>query len=153
MAAVAILTSAFSAIHHAEALATRLGEPVGTVILTLSVTGIEVVMISAFMYTESGNPSLARDAMFAVVMIVLNGMVGLSLVLGGLRYHEQSYNLPRANAFLAVDMPLAVLGPRHAELCALLTGSHLLTQTVGVLDRHVAGPLWRIPGYSKPTPS
>ncbi len=107
---LAIMTSAFSAIHHADALATRLGEPVGTVILTLSVTGIEVVMISAFMYTESGNPSLARDAMFAVVMIVLNGMVGLSLVLGGLRYHEQSYNLQGANAFLAVIVPLAVLG-------------------------------------------
>src|SRR5262249_28940909 len=60
--------------------------------------------------TGKGNAVLARDAMFAVVMIVLNGMVGLSLVLGGLRYHEQSYNLQGANAFLAVIVPLAVLG-------------------------------------------
>lgn len=82
----------------------------GTVILTLSVTGIEVMMIAAFMYTGNGNASLARDAMFAVVMIVLNGMVGLSLLLGGLRYHEQTYNLQGANAFLAVIVPLAVLG-------------------------------------------
>lgn len=105
-----ILFSAFAVLRHAEHLAARLGEPMGTVILTLSVTGIEVMMIAAFMYTGNGNASLARDAMFAVVMIVLNGMVGLSLLLGGLRYHEQTYNLQGANAFLAVIVPLAVLG-------------------------------------------
>ncbi|MBP8116755.1 MAG: calcium:proton antiporter [Nitrospira sp.] len=105
-----IILSAFAVLRHAEHLAKRLGEPMGTVILTLSVTGIEVMMIAAFMYTGNGNASLARDAMFAVVMIVLNGMVGLSLLLGGLRYHEQTYNLQGANAFLAVIVPLAVLG-------------------------------------------
>jgi Ca2+:H+ antiporter len=105
-----ILLSAFAVLRHAEHLAARLGEPMGTVILTLSVTGIEVMMIAAFMYTGNGNASLARDAMFAVVMMVLNGMVGLSLLLGGLRYHEQTYNLQGANAFLAVIVPLAVLG-------------------------------------------
>lgn len=105
-----IILSAFAVLRHAELLAARLGEPMGTVILTLSVTGIEVMMITAFMYTGSGNAALARDAMFAVVMIVLNGMVGLSLLLGGLRYHEQTYNLQGANAFLAVIVPLAVLG-------------------------------------------
>ncbi|MCS6291241.1 MAG: calcium:proton antiporter [Nitrospira sp.] len=105
-----IILSAFAVLRHAEHLAERLGEPMGTVILTLSVTGIEVMMITAFMYTGNGNASLARDAMFAVIMIVLNGMVGLSLLLGGLRYHEQTYNLQGANAFLAVIVPLAVLG-------------------------------------------
>ena len=67
-------------------------------------------MITAVMYTGGGNSSLARDTMFAVVMIIQNGMVGLSLLLGGLRYHEQTYNLQGANAFLAVIIPLAVLG-------------------------------------------
>ncbi|MBL8043378.1 MAG: calcium:proton antiporter [Nitrospira sp.] len=105
-----IVLSAFAVLRHAEHLAARLGEPLGTVILTLSVTGIEVMMIAAFMYTGNGNASLARDAMFAVVMLVLNGMVGLSLLLGGLRYHEQTYNLQGANAFLAVIVPLAALG-------------------------------------------
>src|SRR4030095_4424422 len=84
--------------------------PLGTLILTLAVTGIEVIMIAAMMYAGKGNSALARDAMFAVVMIVLNGMVGLSLLLGGLRHHEQTYNLQGANAFLAVIIPLAVLG-------------------------------------------
>ncbi len=105
-----ILVSAFAVVRHAESLAVRLGEPLGTLVLTLSVTGIEVMMIAAVMYTGHGNSPLARDAMFAVVMIVLNGMVGLSLLLGGLRYHEQTYNLQGANAFLAVIVPLAVLG-------------------------------------------
>ena len=105
-----VLVSAFAVVRHAEALAWKLGEPLGTLILTLAVTGIEVMMIAAVMYSAQGHVALARDAMFAVVMIVLNGMVGLSLVLGGLRYHEQTYNLQGANAFLAVIVPLAVLG-------------------------------------------
>ena len=66
-------------------------------------------MISAVMLTGSANPTLARDTMYAVVMIVLNGMVGLTLLLGGIRHHEQEYNLQGANAFLAVIFPLAVI--------------------------------------------
>jgi Ca2+:H+ antiporter len=104
-----ILAAAFAVVRHAEALAVKLGEPIGTLILTLSVTGLEVMMISAVTLTGHGSPTVARDAMFAVVMIVLNGMVGLSLLLGGLRYREQTYNLQGANAFLAVIVPLAVL--------------------------------------------
>src|SRR3989449_1262177 len=105
-----MLMSAFAVVRHAESLALKLGEPFGTLILTLAVTGIEVMMIAAVMYSGHGNSALARDAMLAVVMIVLNGMVGLSLLLGGLRYHEQTNNLQGANAFLAVIVPLAVLG-------------------------------------------
>ncbi|HEY6084664.1 MAG TPA: calcium:proton antiporter, partial [Nitrospira sp.] len=101
---------AFAVVRHAERLAVIFGEPLGTLILTLAVTGIEVLMISAVMVAGAKNHMLARDAMFAVVMIVLNGMIGLSLLVGGLRYHEQTYNLQGANSFLAVIIPLAVLG-------------------------------------------
>src|SRR5262245_54502904 len=76
-----ILLSSFAVVRHAEHLAARLGEPLGTLILTLAVTGIEVILIAAMMYVGKGNSTVARDAMFGVVMIVLNGMVGLSLVL------------------------------------------------------------------------
>jgi Ca2+:H+ antiporter len=107
---VVILLSSFAVVRHAEHLAHQLGEPLGTLILTLAVTGIEVMMIGSVMYAAGEKSSVARDAMFAVVMIVLNGMVGLSLLLGGLRYGEQTYNLQGANAFLAVIVPLAVLG-------------------------------------------
>jgi Ca2+:H+ antiporter len=106
---LAILFSAFAVVRHAEGLAVLLGEPLGTLVLTLSVTGIEVMVIAAVMYTGPEGSTLARDSMFAVVMIVLNGMVGLSLLLGGFKHHEQSYNLQGANAFLAVILPLAVL--------------------------------------------
>lgn len=102
--------AAFAVVRHAEALAERLGEPYGTLVLTLAITGIEVIMIAAIMYTGKGNVTLARDAMMAVVMIVLNGMLGLTLIVGGLRYREQAYNLQGANSFLAVILPLAVLG-------------------------------------------
>lgn len=105
-----ILSSAFAVVHHAESLAIKLGEPLGTLVLTLSVIGIEVMMISAVMLTGEGQPTLARDTMFAIVMIVLNGLVGFSLLLGGLRHHEQQYNLQGANAFLSLIVPLTVLG-------------------------------------------
>ena len=105
-----IMSSAFAVVHHAESLAVRLGEPLGTLVLTLSVIGIEVMMISAVMLTGEGKPALARDTMFGIVMIVLNGMVGLALLLGGLRHHEQEYNLQGANAFLTLIVPLTVLG-------------------------------------------
>jgi Ca2+:H+ antiporter len=104
------LLSTFAIVRHAESLAEQLGEPLGTLVLTLAVTGIEVMLIAAAMSTGSGSPALARDAMFAVVMIVLNGMIGLTLVLGGLKHREQVFNLQGANAFLAVIVPLAVLG-------------------------------------------
>ena len=104
-----VLFSALAVVRHAEVLAVKLGEPLGTLVLTLSVAGIEIMMIAAIMYNAEGGSTLARDTMFAAVMIVMNGMVGLSLLLGGLRYHEQTYNLQGANAFLAVIVPLAVL--------------------------------------------
>src|SRR5262249_22240793 len=82
----------------------------GTLVLTVSAIGIEVSMIAAVMLTGNRNPTLARDAMFAVLMIVLNGMLGLTLLLGGLRHHEQVYNLRGASAYLGVIVPLAGLG-------------------------------------------
>src|ERR1700735_3628930 len=68
-----ITSSAFAVVHHAESLAARLGEPVGTLILTLSVIGIEVMMISAVMLTGEGKPALARGTMFGLVLVVLHG--------------------------------------------------------------------------------
>lgn len=105
-----ILFSLFAVVRHAESLADKLGEPLGTLALTLAVTGIEVMIIVATMSTGKGSPTLARDAMFAVIMIMLNGMVGLTLLIGGLKYQEQDYNLQGASSFLAVILPLAVIG-------------------------------------------
>src|SRR6187551_2533964 len=99
---------AFGVVRHAEALAERLGEPYGTLVLTLSVIIIEVALLAAIMLHGQNNPTLARDAMFATLMIVLNGMVGTALLMGALRYWEQEYNLAGARAFLVVIASLAV---------------------------------------------
>ena len=106
----AILWSAVSVVRHADCLAVKWGEPYGTLVLTLSAIAIEVVMISAAMLHGQNNPTLGRDAIFAVVMIALNGFVGLVLLLGGLRHGEQYYNLEGVNSYLNVIMTLAVLG-------------------------------------------
>ena len=105
---VAILWGAFGVVRHAEHLAVQLGEPYGTLILTLAVTVIEVAFIITAIATSNGPSPVARDAVFAVVMIMLNGTIGLCLLLGGLRHREQSYNLPGARAFLSVVIPLAI---------------------------------------------
>ncbi len=99
---------AFSVVRHAEAIAEKLGEPYGTLVLTLSVIVIEVSLLAAIMLHGQNNPLLARDAMFATLMIVLNGMVGAALLMGALRYWEQEYNLAGARAFLMVIAALAV---------------------------------------------
>jgi Ca2+:H+ antiporter len=105
-----VLWSAMSVVRHADCLAIKCGEPYGTLILTLAAISIEVMVISAAMLHGANNPTLARDAMFAVIMIALNGLVGLSLLLGGLRHREQQYNLQGANSYLNTIMALAVLG-------------------------------------------
>ena len=107
---VVMLLSAFAVVRHSEIVASLVGEPYGTLILTFAITAIEVMMIAAVMLTGPPVSSLARDTMFAVIMIVFNGMAGLTLLVGGLRYHEQTYNLQGANSFLAVIVPLAVIG-------------------------------------------
>jgi Ca2+:H+ antiporter len=123
---------AFSVVRHAEVIAEKLGEPYGTLVLTLSVIVIEVSLLASIMLHGQNNPLLARDAMFATLMIVLNGMVGAALLMGALRYWEQEYNLAGARAFLMVIAALAVFAliipnytktapdPSHAPAKALL---------------------------------
>lgn len=103
-----MLLAVFRVVHHAECLAEIFGEPFGTLILTLSVIGIEVAVITAVMLTGDNTPTLARDTMFSVLMIVLNGLVGLSLLLGGRRHGLQVFNLSGANAYLVVLLPVAI---------------------------------------------
>jgi len=105
-----ILWSAVSGVRHADCLAVKWGEPYGTLVLTLSAISIEVVVVSTAMLHGENNPTLGRDAVFAVIMIALNGFVGLCLLVGGLRYREQHYNLQGVNSYLNVIMTLAVLG-------------------------------------------
>jgi Ca2+:H+ antiporter len=106
---VVILWSAFGVVAEADHLAELLHEPLGTLILTLAIVLIEVALISAVMLGGKDAPTLGRDTMFAVLMIVLNGIVGLGLLVGGFRHGEQRYNLQGASAYLAVIIPLSVI--------------------------------------------
>ena len=112
---------------NGKLLLPTLGEPYGTLILTLCITSIEVVSITAIMLHGANNPTLARDTLFAVTMIVLNGMVGVSLLLGGWRYREQYYNLQGANTYLGVIIPLGVLSLVLPDFVVTTAGPPMLS--------------------------
>ena len=122
-----ILWCSFGVIEHADHLAEKLGEPLGTLILTLSIVLIEVVLISAVMLGEKAAPTVGRDAMFSVMMIILNGIVGLGLLIGGWRHKEQSYQLPGAAAYLAMIIPLTVIALVLPNLTTSTSGGTLST--------------------------
>ena len=140
----------FAAVYHAEVVAHRVGEPFGTLVLALCVTVIEGALIISLMLLGPEKATLARDTVFATVMIICNGLVGLCLLAGGLRHHEQGFHLQGALAALAVLMALTVIvlllpnytttmsGPSYsseqllfAGLCSLiLYGSFVFVQTI-----------------------
>src|ERR1700712_4224618 len=99
----------FAAVHHAEVIAERIGEPYGTLLLTLAVTIIEVALIATIMLGDKAVPTLARDTVFAVVMIVCNGLVGVCILAGGLRYREQDFQVTGSNVYLSVLIVLATI--------------------------------------------
>lgn len=107
---VVLFTTVFAAVWHAELIAHRIGEPFGTLVLALAVTVIEVSLIVSVMLGGKGDTAgLARDTVFAAVMIICNGIVGLCLLSGGVRHHEQGFQVQGANAALAVLAALTTL--------------------------------------------
>ncbi|WP_246739479.1 calcium:proton antiporter [Martelella sp. HB161492] len=104
----AVIGSARCVMRHAEQLALRLGEPCGTLVLTLSITLIEAVSLTAVILHGANNPVLVRDTLYSIIMIVMGGMVGTALMLGGIRHREQVFNLQGANTYLGVIIPLAI---------------------------------------------
>ena len=148
---VALIGSVMAAVHHAEVVAHRVGEPFGTLILALAVTAIEVALIVSLMVGGGGETkTLARDTVFAAVMLILTGMVGLCLVAGGSRFREQTFVLPGVNAALTTLTAIVVLtlilpnytssapGPAYspsqlifiALISLVLYGTFILVQTV-----------------------
>jgi Ca2+:H+ antiporter len=127
--------SVFAAVHHAEVLALRLGEPFGSILLAVAVTVIEVALIVSIMLTGAeGSDRVARDTVFAAVMIVLNGVVGLCLVLGGGKHFEQTFQLQGASSALAVLGTLATLAlilPNFTETTVGPSYSMLQLEVVG----------------------
>jgi Ca2+:H+ antiporter len=150
-AAAALAVAVFAAVHHAEAIAHRIGEPYGTLVLALAVTLIEVALIVSLMIAGGEeSAALARDTVFAAVMIILNGILGLSLLVGGLRHGEQSFGLDGVGAALValgtivimtlvfpnytVTTPGPFYSPSQLTLIAIVSlviyGAFIFTQTV-----------------------
>src|SRR3982751_151726 len=97
----AILFASVRVAHHAETLAERLGEPYGTMVLTLSAVLVGVVILAIIM-NESPSPTLARDTIYSAVMLDINALLGLSALLGGLRHGEQPYNVDSGNTYIVM---------------------------------------------------
>jgi len=155
---VILFGTVFAAVHHAEVIAERIGEPYGTLLLTLAVTVIEVALIATIMLGDKAVPTLARDTVFAVVMIVCNGLVGVCILVGGLRYREQDVQVTGSNLYLSVLIVMATItlilpnytlttpGPIYSAaqlgfvsvVTILLYGVFLYTQTVRHRDYFIS---------------
>lgn len=146
-----LVACVFAGVFHAEVVAHRVGEPFGTLVLAVAITVIEVALIVTLM--RAGGPeatAIARDTVFAAVMIILNGIVGVCLLVGGMRYREQEFQLQGTSASLTTLAAIAVLtmilpnyttttpGPFYsgsqlafvAVVTLLLYGVFVLVQTV-----------------------
>ena len=149
--ALTLAGAVLAAVHHAEVIAHKVGEPFGSLVLALAVTIIEVALIVSLMISGGETTeALARDTIFAAVMIILNGMVGLCLLVGGVRHHEQAFGTQGVSGTLAVLAALSVLtlilpnyttsvaGPYYssaqligvAAVSLVLYGTFVLVQTV-----------------------
>lgn len=148
---IGLVACVLAAVHHAEVVAHRVGEPFGTLLLALAVTVIEAGLIVALMLAGgAATAALARDTIFAAVMIILNGMVGLCLLLGGSRHGEQAFGLYGVSGALATltamsaitlilpNTTTSIAGPVYsgsqlaliACACLVLYGAFVLVQTV-----------------------
>ncbi|HEV9035493.1 MAG TPA: ionic transporter y4hA [Puia sp.] len=103
-----LIGSVLAAVHHAEVIAHRVGQPFGVLVLAIAVTVIEVALIVSLMFA-GGDEGLARDTVFAAVMIILNGMMGLCLLIGGLKYRVQKFELEGVRSTLTVLVSISVL--------------------------------------------
>lgn len=149
-AAFVLIGAVFAALQHAEIIGARVGEPYGTLVLTIAVTVIEVAIMASMIEHGEEDPTEAREAVFSAIMIVCNGLVGLCLLLGGFRHHERAIQPMAASAYLAILIALSVLtlvlpnyttssyGPTLSPsqivfvsiLSVLLYGAFLFIQTV-----------------------
>ena len=163
-----LIATVFAAVYHAEVVAHRIGEPFGTLVLAVAVTVIEVALIVSVMLGAADKAALARDTVFASVMIACNGIVGLCLLAGGVRHHEQGFQLQGASAALAVlaalttltlvlpNVTIATPGPVFSTsqlvfagvISLVLYGSYVFVQTV----RH-RGYFLPVKGKSKRAPA
>jgi Ca2+:H+ antiporter len=141
--AVALLGAVISAVHHAEVVAHRVGEPFGTLVFALAVTVIEAALVLFLMLTGGpGSAAIARDTIFAAVMIICNGVLGLCLLIGGLRHVEQSFRIEGTGSGLAALATLSTLVLVEPTLTTSVPGGYTTSQLVFVAMSSLA--LWLV---------
>lgn len=129
----AIVVASFGVVKEAEHLAKSLGEPYGTLVLTLSIVIIEVILISSVMLGPGESATIGRDSLFAVMMIILNGVMGISLLVGGRRHGQQAYNHQGASAYLGMIVVLTLLALVLPNFTSSTDdGSFSLAQAIGL---------------------
>lgn len=106
---ITIVTAAFGVVKEADELAHKLGEPYGTLILTLSIVAIEVILIAAVMLGPGETATIGKDSIFSVMMIIMNLVIGLCILIGGLKYGEQEYNAQGTMSYIAMIVMLGGL--------------------------------------------
>ncbi|WP_197734297.1 calcium:proton antiporter [Sphingobacterium daejeonense] len=114
-----IIVAAFGVVKEADELAHKLGEPYGTLILTLSIVSIEVILIAAMMFGPEENPTIGKDSIFSVMMIIMNLVLGLCILLGGIKHGEQEYNAQGTLTYLSM---IIMLGGISMMLPNYITG-------------------------------
>lgn len=151
LGAALLFASVLAAVHHAEVVAHRVGEPYGTIILAVCITILEVGMIISFMLSGGeGAETYARDTVFAAVMLILNGILGICILIGGVKYKEQGFMQSSATTYLVSLVAILVLtlilpnftssirGPYYSNsqlvfislACLVIYGTFLMVQTV-----------------------
>lgn len=151
LAVGALILGVLSSVHHAEVVALKVGEPYGTIILAVAVTVLEASIIVSLMLTGGpGAETYARDTLFAAVMIILNGILGISMLVGAIKYREQTFESKSVTIALVSLISILVLtlvlpnfttsvaGPIYsapqliavAFCCVVIYASFLFTQTV-----------------------
>lgn len=107
---ITIISAAIGVVRQADGLAAQLGEPYGTLILTLSIVTIEVILIAAVLLGPGEHPTIGKDSIFSVMMIIMNLIVGLCILLGGLKFGEQEYNALGTMTYLGMIVTLGGMG-------------------------------------------
>jgi Ca2+:H+ antiporter len=166
----ALVAAVLAAVHHAEVVAMRVGEPFGAILLALAVTVIELGLIVSIMLGDQPEPTLLRDTIHAVVVLVLHGIAGLCIVVGAVRHREQVFRTQGAQAYLIVLLPMVAItlvlpnfttsapGPYYtnAQLafvsvaCLLLWLAFTFVQTVRHREHFLPNPIENAPPAARP---
>jgi Ca2+:H+ antiporter len=151
LAGLFLIGSVMAAVHHAEVVAHRVGEPYGTIILAIAVTLLEAsIIVSLMLAGGEGSESYAKNTLFSAVMLILNGILGISMLVGAIKHKEQTFETKSVTIALVALISILVLtlvlpnfttsvaGPRYSDpqlilvtvACVLIYGSFLFTQTI-----------------------